>query len=610
MNRPRRLSGVQCLQLIEQMAADDSGDDAHHSNSDSSSDSELSCAVGRDSSSDSDDDNHECSGRESGVEDQATPEISQEDRRSSTNLADAKRGGSRRGRGRGRGRGVRSTNPSSNANQVLQCAEEKGRDGSVWTETAVGKGNIGRRAQQNVFKNKPGPTPYAARRIKCGSAHSAFSLIIDEPLLRHIQRCTQEEARRQVSDSSWSITIEELESFIAILLARGASGAKGLSLKSLWSADWGLQFCLRTMARNRFTEIMKYLRFDLKSSRSERIQYDKFALASEIWDRFIINSATCYNPDENVTIDEQLFPTKARCRWTQYMANKPDKFGLKFWLAADVNSKYLVNGFPYLGKDDMRPAGQSLSENVVLRLMEPLFGKGHNVTCDNFFTSLKLMKQLRDKKTSLVGTVNRARRELPPSVADTSTERYSTRLLKHEDFTLTIYRCKPSKNVVIMSSLHNFVDIATEQVKKLPETVSFYNSTKYGVDVLDQMCRKYSVKAASRRWPVHVWYNILDLAAINAWILYKSVTGQKISRRNFIVQLAEELRQSGSKQSVSKLSLSPVAPASADSRKRRHCQVARCKGNKSAERCLKCTRTVCGSCIGSRILVCVDCSKK
>ena len=42
--------------------------------------------------------------------------------------------------------------------------------------------------------------------------------------------------------------------------------------------------------------------------------------------------------------------------------------------------------------------------------------------------------------------------------------------------------------------------------------------------------------------PVHIFYNILDLAIINAWIIYKEVTGQNITRINFILNLAEELR--------------------------------------------------------------------
>ena len=71
-------------------------------------------------------------------------------------------------------------------------------------------------------------------------------------------------------------------------------------------------------------------------------------------------------------MDEQLFPTKARCRFTQYMPNKPHKFGIKFWVAADAETKCMLHSFSYMGKDDSsRPAGVALSEHVVLRQIEP-----------------------------------------------------------------------------------------------------------------------------------------------------------------------------------------------------------------------------------------------
>ena len=54
------------------------------------------------------------------------------------------------------------------------------------------------------------------------------------------------------------------------------------------------------------------------------------------------------------------------------------------------------------------------------------------------------------------------------------------------------------------------------------------------------MARRYSTRAAARRWPVHVFYDILDLVAINAWI-YRGVTGEEMSRHAFLRQLAEEL---------------------------------------------------------------------
>ena len=129
----------------------------------------------------------------------------------------------------------------------------------------------------------------------------------------------------------------------------------------------------------------RFIRFDIRSTISERLATDKFALFSTIWDRFIENCKSNYVPNANITIDEQLFPTKARCPFTQYMANKPDKFGVKFWLAVDVSSKYLLNGFPYLGKDARRPANQPISEYIVLQLMDPYHGKERNVITDNFF---------------------------------------------------------------------------------------------------------------------------------------------------------------------------------------------------------------------------------
>ena len=55
------------------------------------------------------------------------------------------------------------------------------------------------------------------------------------------------------------------------------------------------------------------------------------------------------------------------------MANKPDKFGLKFWLAVDVENKYLFKGFPYAGKDDTRSSDMPVPTDVVLKLIAPLF---------------------------------------------------------------------------------------------------------------------------------------------------------------------------------------------------------------------------------------------
>lgn len=60
--------------------------------------------------------------------------------------------------------------------------------------------------------------------------------------------------------------------------------------------------------------------------------------------------------------------------------------------------KYIVNGFPYLGKDEIRVTSQPLSEFVVLKLVESFTMKGRNITTDNFFTSVTLASKLTTKK--------------------------------------------------------------------------------------------------------------------------------------------------------------------------------------------------------------------
>lgn len=52
----------------------------------------------------------------------------------------------------------------------------------------------------------------------------------------------------------------------------------------------------------------------MKSNRNQRLVQEKFALVSEIWNAFIKNCISNYNPGENLTIDKQLYPTKQGVR--------------------------------------------------------------------------------------------------------------------------------------------------------------------------------------------------------------------------------------------------------------------------------------------------------
>ena len=128
----------------------------------------------------------------------------------------------------------------------------------------------------------------------------------------------------------------------------------------------------------------------------------------------------------------------------QYMANKLDKFGIMFWFLTDAQSKYLCNGKPYLGRDPSRSRCSDLSGDVCLTLLQPYYKKGYNVTTDNYFTSLKLAEELKQKKTTILGTIRKQQREVPSTEQIMKDkELYASEIFSSPSgCSLTIYKAK------------------------------------------------------------------------------------------------------------------------------------------------------------------------
>ncbi|XP_039291052.1 uncharacterized protein LOC120352834 [Nilaparvata lugens] len=81
-----------------------------------------------------------------------------------------------------------------------------------------------------------------------------------------------------------------------------------------------------------------------------------------------------------------------------------------------------------------------------------------------------------------------------------------------------------------------------DEASKKPEVIEFYNSTKGGVDTFDKMVHSYSVSRKTRRWPLRMFYGILDQAGINSMILYgESVHSEGVNRRKFLKELGFQL---------------------------------------------------------------------
>lgn len=488
------------------------------------------------------------------------------------------------------------------------------RDGTIWQKIDDVAGSTGSKTHApNIIRLQPGPTAFARRYAI--SPFAALKLFISQNIMILINKYTCMEGQNRYPNDLCTLNVNELWKFVGLFYARGVLGAKNIPLSELWQKKWANPIFAKTMPRDRFKYILRLLRFDSKQDRRERIVRgrDKFAHISEIWNIFVNNCKAYYNPGANICVDEQLFPTRARCPFTQYIASKPDKFGIKFWVLCDVNSKYFLNAFPYTGEDISRPVDVPVGEHIVWKLSEPFHKQGHNITCDNYFTSLSLAKRLLRVNTTIVGTIRSNRKEIPDEARSFASLKeapiFSSIFMRDvsSHATLTTYKCKKSKSVHILSSMHSVNIHCDNTIKKKPETVLYYNKTKFGVDILDEMARMYSVKPGCRRWPVHVFCNMLDMAAINAWIIYKEShpTHSNISRRKFLFDLVEEMTDNNTDAEMVE-----AFGASSSITSRKICQVRKsCKSNRATTTCVRCHKLACGSCTKEKKvqIICKNC---
>ena len=72
--------------------------------------------------------------------------------------------------------------------------------------------------------------------------------------------------------------------------------------------------------------------------------------------------------------------------------------------------------------------------------------------------------------------------------------------------------------------------------------ITFYNSTKGGVDTADQICATYNVAKSTKRWPMIVFISMTNVAGINSQVIYLgNHAGMGVKRRIFQKNLFKEL---------------------------------------------------------------------
>ena len=214
-------------------------------------------------------------------------------------------------------------------------------------------------------------------------------------------------------------------------------------------------------------------------------------------------------------------------------------------MVVDVKYPYVYNFETYVGMQPEGPFRQSNKvPDIIHRILNPLYGLGCNITMDNWFTSIPVCKELLSQKITTVGTLKKNKPEIPEMFKTTQGKLLCESTFGFQsDCTLVSYIPKKNKVVLLLSTLHNDdkIDPDSGEAKK-PEIITFYNHTKCGVDIFDKMCRQYDVTRNTRRWPVTLFYNLLNMAGINGLVIHQMNNPEKkVVRRHYLQEVAFEL---------------------------------------------------------------------
>nr|CAH7740008.1 unnamed protein product [Callosobruchus chinensis] len=317
------------------------------------------------------------------------------------------------------------------------------------------------------------------------------------------------------------------------------------------------------MGLNRFKLLLQVLRFDDVSSadREHRRSQDKFYCMREFFDDFIRHCQENYSHSAYVTIDEMLQNFRGKCSFRVYMPKKPGKFGIKIWALTDSKTFYTSNMEVYIPKQKDGPYKVDNSTRALVnRLVSGIQNTGRNVTCDNYFTSVPVARDLLSKRLTMVGTIRKNKREIPRELV--IEDKGNKRPLKSSIFaftsteTLVSYKPQAKKLVILLSTLHESDEIDRDSGEEhKPSIITAYNKLKCGVDVCDAMQKDYTVARISNRWPLTMFYFELNVGGINAYIIWKANNqptaegGQRgvQDRSNFLFNLGRQLLHENAK---------------------------------------------------------------
>ena len=432
----------------------------------------------------------------------------------------------------------------------------KAKDGTEWSNEAPRPATY---RKANTVRTRSGLTPLTRNLTEPEEFFRfLFREMTAESIACHTNNRIEQDGnqvRRSHEYIDNDVTKDEVYAYCGTLLLLGVLRKRNIDTIDLWKSDSDnihrVHQIVTTFSRERFRLLSRYLTFDDINSRKERAKNDrKYFKMSDVFYSFASQTKLAYEPGSHLCVDECLYSFRGRCSFVRYLPNKPAKYGLKFWIICDCDTRIILNIIPYVGKEG-DTIQRGLARSVVMKLSRPFANAWRNITTDNYYTSVALADELWDNQFTLLGTLKRNSRGIPENAKQvTGREPSTTKFYFNGKLSVVSYCPKRNKVVLLLSTQHH--DNAIDKHSKKPDMIECYNSTKGTVDCNDQAIGYYSARRKTHRWTMRTFHFIIDAAALNAYRLYRQAHNTSYLRENlggrstawrrvFIEKLSEQL---------------------------------------------------------------------
>jgi len=232
----------------------------------------------------------------------------------------------------------------------------------------------------------------------------------------YVEQCRRKDRK---SFKGWApFDLSELWVFLGLNILMGIVDKP--DNRDYWARDPLLftPFFGETMPRDRFELILRSLHFTNNEDETNAHSQNKFKKLGNFFPKLLETFNNFITPGAFVCIDESLVKFKGRLSIKQYIPSKRARFGLKFFMLVDCQTKFVVRVLPYEGKETKLDNSISQKDfgfggSVCVTLMKGLFNKCRRLVVDNFFSSRTLASYLVNLSTGLLGTVKLNRTNMP-----------------------------------------------------------------------------------------------------------------------------------------------------------------------------------------------------